>query len=320
MFLSILVALVSYVSAAGVGIGLLYLLTKRFQALNAQVESFRSGDYSVRAVVDSDDELGSLGATFNQMAEAISENIQKLEERDQIRRGLIADVSHDLRGPVAVIWGNLKRLEQLASEASNDALKGIGEVLRSSTKSLQGLLEQLFELARLEARERQVEPIPFALGELVGSLISAFDVQAAELAIVLRADLEDNLPLVFADINLTERALANLIHNAIRYTPSGGTVTLRCVRGGSQVRVQVIDTGPGFSATDISKIGQKFLRLDGSSPRSGESTGLGLSIVKRIVELQGSALELASTIGEGSQFSFTLPVYSNERDDSRRSG
>lgn len=311
MVLSGVALLLSCFSAGFVGLALLYFLTKRFQRLHEGVDGFRQGDYGKRVVVDGDDEIASLGATFNQMAAAIESNIERLEQRDFVRRALIADVSHDLRGPVANISAHLSKFEKESASAEvagiRESVKNFAAVIKNATRSLQELLEQLFELARLEAKEQVLQPIGFEVVELLGSIVAGYRPKAESLGINLIPELPQEAVFVRGDVQRIERAISNLVDNAIRYTPAEGSVRVGCDIEGPNCRIFVEDTGPGFSPEDRARIGEKFFTASGAPPRSGHSTGLGLSIVTRIVELHGAALEVFTELGKGTKFSFVLP-------------
>lgn len=305
-FLSAFMGILSFTSAGAVGIALLYLLTKRLRRLTSGVERFSQGDMTARVETGPPDEIGFLAETFNQMAESLSQNITALEERDRIRRDLIADVSHDLRGPVAVMQSYVKRLTDSGTE--QDTLSRTVEILAQSLRSLQALLSQLFDLAKFEAKERRVQPIPLHVSEFFSALESAFTPKAEELEITLALEAPEALPRVSADPMLLERVLSNLVENALRYTPAGGRVTIRGISDGEHVRVEIADTGRGLSKEEISRLGSKYFQAHGEAPRTGESSGLGLSIVKHIIEGHGSELEIRSTPGEGSTFAFRLRI------------
>jgi len=160
----------------------------------------------------------------------------------------------------------------------------------------------------LDAHEVKAHPEPFSLGELALDVLQKFHLLATEREIKLTSDLDPHLPFVMADIGLIERALENLIKNAILYTPRGGTVTLNVLPGQDHLTLEVADTGKGMSEEDLPHIFDRYYRADTTQDDTTEGTGLGLAITKRIVELHGSTITVESNPGAGSTFSFTLPA------------
>jgi signal transduction histidine kinase len=166
---------------------------------------------------------------------------------------------------------------------------------------------ELFELAKLDAKETQPQREPFAPAELVQDVLQKYQLRAARQGIRLLMDPAENLPLVHADIALIERVLENLLDNAIGHTPPAGTVRVSLRRDGDRVAVTVADTGCGIPAADLPRVFDRFYQAD-NRHRGGTHAGLGLAIVKRILELHGGAIRVASVLGEGTTFVFSLPL------------
>ncbi|MEM6646516.1 MAG: HAMP domain-containing sensor histidine kinase [Bacteroidota bacterium] len=299
-------ALILLVTAL-VGLLLFALLTRRLSAMSHAVQRFSSGQHDARVDVRSADEIGQLGTTFNRMADTIVQNMDALKRTDQIRRDLIANVSHDLRSPIASIQGYLETILIKAEALSKEHLVGYVDTALSSTRKLNTLVGELFELSKLDAKQVEPEKESFGLLDLVQDIVQQFEPKAASAGVTLAADLPDQAPLVFADIRLVDRAISNLIDNAIRHTPSGGEVRIAPFIDGEGVRVQVIDTGVGIAAEDLPHIFDRFYRVDKSRNTRTGGAGLGLAITKKIVELHNSTLSVTSALGEGTTFSFMLP-------------
>jgi len=290
------------------------LLTRRLQRLSTAMDSFRLGDFSEPAryqqkpALVAPDEVDRLGVTFDQMAGRIVEQIQELKQQDALRRDLVAQVSHDLRTPLAVLHGYLETLmlkeDTLTAEERAEYL---AIVLRQS-EHLTSLVGELFELAKLEAREASPHCEPFSLPELVQDVVQKFQLKAGESEVALAMELDADLPLVSADIALVERVLDNLIDNALTHTPAGGTVRVPVRRDAQQVILCVADTGKGIPEGDLPRIFEPFYQAADQQSGNGHA-GLGLAIARRIVELHGSALDVRSHPGEGTTFAFGLPVW-----------
>ena len=304
--LSVIFLLLSSVGAAFVGIVILYFVTRRFRILTQSVQKFRAHDFSARVAVESEDEVGDLALAFNQMAETIEGSFAELEHRDETRRDLIAAVSHDLRGPVAILSGYAQKLQEVATQRSPELLNEIGVTVHRSAASLTQLLHELFELAKLEAKEKRIECHPMMIEEVVGPLVEDFQERAKDLAITLSFFCDSNLPAVSGDSALLERAIHNLIDNALRYTPENGRVEVRITHRDAGLVVAVSDTGIGIAEADLPQIFEKFHRIQSAKPRVGESSGLGLAIVKRIIEAHGTSILVQSELGKGTSFSFFL--------------
>jgi signal transduction histidine kinase len=184
--------------------------------------------------------------------------------------------------------------------------------LPPDTARLSELVEELFELSKLDALQAQPQIEPFLLSELVHDVAQKYQLRAEQKGIKLQAQVGRDVPFVCADIGMIERVLENLIENALRHTPGGGSIilALRAVEKGQAVRVQVVDTGTGIAPSDLPHIFDRFYRAKKPENRDEKSgAGLGLSIATRILELHGSELAVQSTPGKGATFSFDLRAY-----------
>ena len=166
----------------------------------------------------------------------------------------------------------------------------------------------MFELSKLESQERRPQIEAFSLGELVQDITQKFLLAANNKQVRLQANFRVDLPFVSADIGLIERVFENLLENAVRYTPEGGTITVTLTQEGERIKVQVTDTGCGIPQERIPYVFERFYRIETTSSEESRGAGLGLSIVKQILALHGSLIEVRSTVNEGSTFSFYLPI------------
>lgn len=306
----------SLVIALIAGIVLFNLMTRRLRRLSAAMDTFRESDFStplspaIRDEDRSDDEIGRLGRTFDSMAERILQQVQRLKQNDELRRELIANVSHDLRTPLASMKGYLETLSLKQESIGPDERREYLDIASKHSDRLSRLVEELFDLARLESKEMRAQPEPFPIAELVQDVVQEFQLRAQRKKIHLEALLPEDLPLVSADIGLIQRALQNLIENALRHTDEDGRVTIVLEREAEQVVVRVQDTGCGIAQDDLRQIFERFYQADDGSGDDSQRApgGLGLAIVKKILDLHGSAVRAASTVGEGSAFWFKLPA------------
>jgi len=296
----------------GLVIGLLLFrkLTYRLNRLSSDIDVFRNSDFSQlngrkpRSI--SGDEIDQLEGTFNQMGERIISQMDQLKKQDNLRRELVANVSHDLRTPVAILHGYLETLdlkaEQLSSEEKATYIK---QALQSSER-LNSLITELFELAKLDATETVISKERFNLPELANDVLQKFQLRASEKTINLNLNINDGSIFCDAEIGLIARVLENLISNAIKFTPPKGDVNISIRKADKQIITTVADTGMGIEADDLDKVFHRFYQGKNNSNRSTPG-GLGLAIVKRIIELHDGNISVSSS-DKGSIFTFSLPT------------
>ena len=249
------------------------------------------------------DEIAVLDSAYRQMVLRISEQWQALGRQDQERRELIANVSHDLRTPLSSLHGYLETL--LLKDASLEPAERrryLGIALDQSQR-VGALSQSLFELARLEYGFVQPEPESFSLRDLVQDVFQKFELAAESRHITLQADLPPQLPAVRADLGMMERVLSNLLDNALRYTPEGGSISIGIRSVGPELELTVSDTGPGISPELREGLFRRPFTVGGAR-RDG---GLGLRIVHQMLELHGVSIHLVESSGGGAAFRFCLP-------------
>lgn len=314
--LSICAVVMAVVCALGAGLLLFYLCTRRLRRLTAAMDAFRGSDFvaplapvMATGTTDSGDEIGRLGATFQAMAGCIAEQMQHLQRADALRRELIANVSHDIRTPLTVLHGYLETLRLKEDLLTPQVQRRYLDLALRHSVWLRTLVNDLFDLAKFDAQAISVALEPFALGELVQDAVHKFGLMAQQTHVKIQTDFAADLPFVLADIGLIERVLDNLIHNALSYTPPGGTVTVRLQPACQQMTVQVCDTGCGIPAEELPLVFERFYQA-GNHRRPTEGTGLGLAITKRILELHQSTITVHSRVNHGTVFTFALPTWS----------
>ncbi len=293
---------------AGLGLLLFRRLTQRLRNVQHVVATFEQGDFDQRIDESANDEIGQLAACFNRMADTLVDTMEELRQADRMRRELVANVSHDLRSPLASIQGYLETVHMKDGSLDPEERQRYVKTALHNAQRLSDLVGELFELSKLETK--QVEPTieSFPIAELVQDIVMQYEPQAEKQKIDLHAEVPERHARVAADIGLVERALSNLIDNAIHYTPGGGQVRVRLDNREQEVCVEVEDTGPGIPEDDLPHIFERFYRVDKSRDRDKGGAGLGLAIAKTILELHDRPLQVESTVGEGTTFRFCLPV------------
>jgi signal transduction histidine kinase len=278
------------VAALLVGAG----IARRIGGLEAAADELSAGELKARAPTDAPRELAHVGVAFNAMAG----NIEALFDA---RRQLVAWASHDLRTPVASIQAML--------EAVEDGLASIDEylpALRQQTQTLASLIDDLFELARIDAGALTLELREARLPGLVSFCVRGLEAEARARQVHLESELDEALPAVRCAPEHVQRVLLNLMTNALRHTPSDGSVLVRARRGAAELEVSVEDTGVGLTDEAQRRMFERFWR--GDAARSSGSAGLGLAIARGFIEAQGGRIWAENRPEGGARFAFTLPI------------
>jgi signal transduction histidine kinase len=265
--------------------------------LTVAAQKMSHGDLSARVPVESDDELGQLATAFNGMAENIS-------RQEELRRNMVGDVAHELRTPLTNLRGYL--------EATRDGLvapdAALVDNLYEETMLLTRLVTDLHELAQAEAGQLTLVRTPTPISEVIEKAVEILRPQAESKGVALSVDVAPDLPPADIDRERIGQVLRNLLNNALAHTPERGTISVSAARENGMIRVTVRDTGEGISAEDLPHVFDRFYRADRSRARQTGGYGLGLAIVRQLVEAHGGAVTVESEVGKGSAFSFTVPV------------
>lgn len=310
---ALLVLLVALIAAMLIGLIVFAIQTRRLRILGnvmrqyAKKNQHESTFMRYQSHSKNQDEIDQLGQQFNLMAEEINAQIDELKRMDNTRREMVASVSHDLRTPLTTMQGYLETLQLKKQQLSADEQSQYLEIALSHSKQLAKLVEQLFELARLDSCESVVNSESFSMGELVQDVSQKFQLRAKQKSIQLDANLNPDAPLIVGDIAMMQRVLENLLENGLRHTPEGGHISISVDVDSSKLFVQVSDTGCGIPSADTEKIFERFYQQN-TKPKDGKNAGLGLAIVKRILELHGSVIKVVSEIDKGTTFSFYLSI------------
>lgn len=291
-------------------------LSRPLRALAGAGERVVNGDFAASALTGRNDELGRLADTFVRAAQ-LAGQLGELRQKDQERRELVATMSHDLRTPLAALRGFLETMQRKADTLPANEQQHFLDTALRQTEKVSRLAQELFELAKLECDDASLNPEPFNLAELLQDVAQKYRLQAEQRGLTLQAELRPALPAVVADIGLIERLLTNLIDNALRHTPTGGSVRLDAWPADGRVAVAVSDTGIGISPEYLPTL------CDWDSPLArrarADGGGFGLIVVGKIAQLHSSRLYVDSTLGVGSEFRFDLPLADIARDAGSKS-
>ena len=253
------------------------------------------------------DEIDRLSTAFAAMRGRLQAQMQELRRQDELRRELIANISHDLRTPLTSMQGYLETLARMDARLDAHERRTYLDVAVRQSHRVAHLAQQLFDLARLECEETRPQPEAFSICELAQDIVQKFALGAQRRSISLTASAGDSGALqVWADIGMIERAISNLVDNALRHTPEHGAVRVDTSRALHGVEVRVVDTGQGIAEEQLPGLLERGSSLRQMAVRRGG--GLGLLIVKRILALHGSRVHAVSRVGEGTAISFVLPL------------
>lgn len=297
-----------------VGLLIFYLMTRRLRKLSSQMqESIEHNEFNLLEINNDNhkDEVGQLSVQFNKLIKTINKQINELRNVDKVRRDLIANVSHDLRTPITTLQGYLETLLLKNKELSSKQKAQYLKISINHSKHLSRLVTELFELAKLDSCESIISAEPFSIAELIQDIILKFTLTAEKHGIQLKYHYKNQPGLVIGDIGMMQRALENLIENALRHTDKNGTVMITVKTTDDKVIVNVADNGCGIDKAELSHIFNRFYRVDKSRTNTVGS-GLGLAITKRILELHGSKINVESKLNHGTTFSFQISTYQTQ--------
>ncbi len=273
-------------------------IVQPLQTISQVSRRMAQGSYHERTVLPSDDELAELSRSVNQLAEA-------LEHTERRRMTLIADVAHELRTPLTTIEGYM---EGLMDGMIPPGPHAYSLVLRESVR-LQRLVSELALLSRIEAGEVPITPRALALSEVVERVREQLMPLCDAQQLTFVTDVPADLPELWADPDRLAQILLNLLGNALRYTPAGGTITISARPLEGAVQITVRDTGIGISAEHLPHLFERFYRVDKSRTRSSGGTGIGLTIARHLVHAHGGEIWAESEgVGKGAAFHLTMPA------------
>ena len=336
-----------FVTFGAIFVGCLYShwlaqsITGRLHRLVSIMQSVQTGDLSVRALPTGNDELDLLARQFNDMISVLDQqtiqvrelnsnledkvasrtielqaSLTKLQELDRLKTEFFSNVSHELRTPLMMILSPIKQVQIALEGAIDPRCKSLLDVAHNNGHRLLKQINQLLEFSKIEAGRAKIVNGPVDLNEIARRLAFAALPLAEQRGVKLEIDLDPQVPVTSSDEDKLDTILTNLLSNAIKFTPSGGRIRItsrvvECPRRGSQLlRVSVEDTGKGIAEHDFSRLFQRFVQLDGSASREYSGTGLGLALVRELIELLGGTVGVTSELGVGTAFQIELPYQS----------
>jgi len=266
------------------------------QKLTSAAENIQQGKLDQEVTVKSRDEVGKLASAFNAMA-------KELRKQERLRKNMVSDVAHELRSPLTKSHGYLEAIKEGAMEPNDRMI----DALYRNSKTLKRLVDDLHDLSQAEAGQLDLEKEPVLLDDLMNATRESLEFKLEEKEMDLQVDLPDEV-LVYVDPGRVQQVLRNLIDNAISYSESGDEISVAAETRESEVKISVKDNGLGIPENDLPHVFDRFYRVDNSRSRETGGSGLGLTIAKEIVEAHGGEIDVTSSEGEGTKFTFTLPL------------
>ena len=264
------------------------------------VGSVRTRSYAVTS-----GPIRSDGATTG--AVMVLHDITEIRRLERARRDFIANISHEFKTPLTAIQGFAETLLGGALEDVQNRSRFL-EIIREHALRLGRLTDDLLKLAQIEAGQMQREMKPVAIAGIIDPCMEVSRIKAEQKTLSVEADYADNLPTLCGDIRSFQEILQNLLDNAVRYTPPGGSIRVKAIVDGSEIVLSVADTGIGIPKADQDRIFERFYRADAARSRESGGTGLGLSIVRHLAEAQGGRIRVESEVGQGSTFYVYFPI------------
>jgi len=289
-------------------------LTNNLKKIVSTVEKFNSGELTARIEYSSKTAVfRNLAENINNLGEKLSVNANKINSIQRFRQELIANVSHDLRTPLTAIQGYAETLVLLDDKISIDEQKKYTNYILSSTDKLKKLVEDLFELSKLESHQVQIQLEEFSINEMISDIIAKHYSFARSKGICIEFEALADDTMVLADIGLVDKVVQHLVENALIHTPINSCVTIEVAKNDTEISVIVKDNGLGISSDELPFIFDRYKKAR-DSKKSG--SGLGLAIVKNILALHGSEIHVSSIADKGTTITFGLPYSRSSLRDS----
>jgi signal transduction histidine kinase len=281
---------------------------RRLQSLEQAARKVGRGDLTARAREDGGDEVATVAHAFNQMTTDLAARAAELEAVDRTRRLLLADVSHELMTPLTAMRGYLETLSMRAQALNPETRDRYLAIIQDETRRVEHIVGDLLDLARLESGGDSLELQDVPLEDLFGRVVARHERDAAQKNVTIATNIAPGAEIVTGDPMRLEQAFQNLAANALRHTPAGGRITLGAELDARDVVISVRDTGSGISPEHLAHVFDRFYKVDPARAGQRTGSGLGLSIVKAIVERHRGRISVASRPGEGTWFTIRLPL------------
>ena len=275
-------------------------LVSPINRMTTTAKAIKEGDLSARTELHGEDEIARLGETFDEMADSV-------EKDRELERRLTTDVAHELRTPLMAIRSTVEAMVDGVFEADPEHL----ETVNSEVQRLSRLVDSLLKLSRLENRANPMKKEVVNVGELIAGIVATHEAFVADSGLTLKYEMEQGVR-VLGDADMIRQATANLISNAVRYTSEGGLVTVRVKRGDIMASISVQDTGIGLTPDEAKMVFSRFWRADAGRTRESGGLGIGLSVVKEIVERHNGWVQVEGRKGEGACFTIHIPLYQGD--------
>ena len=285
-------------------------ITRPLARLTNTTRVLASGDYSARVATNSRSELGELASTINEMAARLERDVDELRQQEYLRRELIMNITHDLATPLTAIAGLGESLVDGVNQNRED-YEATGRIIVRETLRLRRLVKDLHIMAKVEAGAMQPQRKVLRLAALADEALAVLAPEFERANVEPCNNIPYNLPPVWADPDMLMRVFSNLCDNALRHTPSGGTVLIEARQQGNMLEVAITDSGEGIPAEALSRIFDRFYRADASRQMNTGGSGLGLAIVRAIIEAHGGTIRAENAPQGGAHIVFTVPVAEN---------
>ena len=272
------------------------------------------GNFSKKAKIYSSDEIGKLTEAFNYMMVTLDKTMSDLEDEknkmvtlEKLQRQFVANASHELRTPLTSVRGYVEAILDGVLKNKEEERKYLRIILKETLR-MHRLVNSLLDLSRIESGQIKVNRKDLNISEVINSTVMKFKPIIEDQELQLVVDIPKDLPIVIGDEDLINQVITNYITNAVRFTSAGGSITVKAEQNKNEVYVHVIDTGIGISPKELTKVWGRFYKINENRQLSKEGAGLGLSLVKEIIELLGGRAWVESELGKGSIFSFSLII------------
>ena len=291
-----LAGLAAVVVAILLSIFLLRQVTRPLRRLDAATRRIAKGEFSERVGIQTSDEIGRLARSFNEMAES-------LEQAEQTKRQMIADVSHELRTPLAAVRSALEALRDGLIKPTPETLASLHDKILLTTR----LVRDLRQLTLADDGRLSIQVAPCKIEEIVDTIVETIGVQLEDSSVRLERRIPAGLPTIVVDRQRIEQVFLNLLANAIRHTPAGGSISISAAERSEGIEVGICDSGPGLTEADLAHVFDRFYRADDARASDG-GAGLGLSIAKALIDAHGGRIWAENGLSGGACFRVVLPT------------
>ncbi|MDW8802049.1 ATP-binding protein [Clostridium sp. A1-XYC3] len=310
----ILAGVIAVIVLASVSFFISRNITKPIKEITEISLEMAKGNFTQRVKFTSNDEIGKLAETFNYMTVKLDKTLRDLEqekdkmiEMERMQREFVANASHELRTPLTSVRGYIEAILDGVINKKEQEKKYLRIVLKETLR-LHKLVNSLLDLSRMEAGHVKINKRQLSINEVIEKAVNRLKPLAEENDLSLELEKSADLPKVIGDEDLIEQVIINYVTNAVRFTPKSGRILVKSDISDGKVNVHVIDTGIGISPEELPNVWKRFYKINDARPLSKEGSGLGLSLVKELMELLGGRAWAESFPGKGSIFSFSLPV------------